>query len=216
MKTLLRFPKGLYGITPEWSDFNALSRAVEQAAHGGMVALQWRQKQLTGQEALDKAGRLRVLCRHLGVVYIVNDDIELALAVDADGVHLGRDDPDLKSARQRLGAEKIIGCSCYNEFKRAEQALSSSASYVAFGAVYPSSVKPGAVQAELSMLRKMHHTVCSYPAPRPSIVAIGGITPKNGAAVVQAGADSLAVINGLFQAPDITTQAHQFAQLFTP
>ncbi|HBT32351.1 MAG TPA: thiamine phosphate synthase [Pusillimonas sp.] len=214
MTSSLNFPRGLYGITPEWSDFEKLTRAVEQAAEGGLVALQWRQKSITGHEAIDKAGRLKEICRSLGITFIVNDSIELALAVNADGVHLGREDGDPGSARQRMGTNKLIGLSCYNESVRAQQALDMGFDYVAFGAVYPSSVKPNAVRADLDLFKSFRASPNALPAKQPGIVAIGGITPENAAPVIGAGATSVAVINGLFDAADIRHQAQQFSRLF--
>ncbi|RIY42184.1 thiamine phosphate synthase [Neopusillimonas maritima] len=214
MTSHLKFPRGLYGITPEWTDFEKLVDAVEQAAEGGMTALQWRQKSLTGHEAVDKAGRLREICKRQGVVFIVNDSIDLALAVDADGVHLGREDGDPETARERVGPGKLIGASCYNELARAQQALNMGVDYVAFGAVYPSSVKPHAVKADLDLFQQTRALMAAMPEPHPGIVAIGGITPENAPPLVQAGATSVAVINGLFEANDIRAQAQRFNHAF--
>lgn len=214
MTVSCKFPIGLYGITPEWSDFTKLVHAVEQAAEGGMVALQWRQKFITGSQATDRAGQLREACRRLGVVFIVNDSIHLAMAVDADGVHLGRDDGDPGNARELLGPGKIIGTSCYNEMPRAQQAISAGVDYVAFGAVYPSNVKPNAVRAGLDLFQQARASFETISGAHPGVVAIGGITPDNAAPVIQAGATSIAVINGLFEAKDIRAQAQRFTRQF--
>lgn len=208
------FPRGLYGITPQASDFSALCRKIEQAAAGGMRALQWRQKNLAPADALQHARTIAGLCRTLGVTFIINDDVELARAVQADGVHLGKDDGDIASARAALGTHKIIGCSCYNELARAETAIRDGADYVAFGAVFTSTVKPEAVRAPLELFGlagPLRDTVANKPV---ALVAIGGITAANAAQVIQAGADSLAVIGGLFDTPDIRSTAAQFAALF--
>jgi len=203
----LRFPCGVYGVTPEWSDMAHLTAAVTQAAQGGMTALQWRRKHLSAAEHLTQARTMAALCRTLGVCFIVNDDWRLALAVDADGVHLGRDDGSVRQARQALGDKKILGCSCYNQPELARIALAEGADYVAFGAVYPSATKPDAVRATWAHLAQGKQWVERFALPRPAVVAIGGITPDNAAAVAQAGADSLAMIQGLFGATDIAQAA---------
>lgn len=211
----LRFPRGLYGISPEWDDTNRLLAAIEAAAAGGMTAFQWRRKTATADEGVKQARLVVERCRELGVVSIINDDWRLAALVNADGVHLGRDDGGLTEARVAMGPDRIIGCSCYNEPALAELAMAAEADYVAFGAMYPSSIKPDAVRALPEHLQEGRRIVASAgPRPRPAVVAIGGITPENAAAVVAAGADSIAVISGLFQAPDIESAARRLAALF--
>ena len=216
MNKVLRFPRGLYGITPEWDDTARLADAITAAAKGGMTALQWRRKTAAGAERVRQAAALAALCRSLGVVFIVNDDIELALEVNADGVHLGRDDGSLQHARQRLGPSKIIGSSCYNEPELARRALTHDVDYVAFGAVYPSSVKPDAVAATLDVVRAGRVLTDQFLVNqrRPAVVAIGGITPDNAAPVIEAGADSVALISGLFGADDIGMAAQRCTALF--
>lgn len=219
MTSTLRFPKGLYGITPEWDDTDRLLAAIEQAAQGGMVALQWRRKTTSAQNGLTQARRVRQCCDALKIPFIVNDDWRLATMVDADGVHLGRDDGSIAKARLALGSEKIIGYSCYNDVKLAQQAIASGADYIAFGSVYPSSIKPEAVRASLDVIRDAHQLVTTQSAPaagdkRVAVVAIGGITPDNAAAIIKAGADSIALISGLFDAPDIRVAAAQCQALF--
>ncbi len=234
MKTPLKFPRGLYGVTPEWSDTQRLVTAVEAAALGGMVALQWRRKTATPREADYQARTLAAVCKSLGVVFIINDDWRLALALDADGVHLGREDGALSEARQALGPDKILGCSCYNDPALAQQALAAEVDYIAFGAMYASSVKPDAVRATLGQIRagrmlveqnraarirmertRMSQARADQATPRVAVVAIGGITADNAAPVIRAGADSIALINGLFGAPDIRAAARRCQDLFT-
>ncbi len=233
MKTPLGFPRGLYGITPEWSDTQRLVAAVEAAASGGMVALQWRRKTATRREGEHQARALATTCKSLGVVYIINDDWRLALALDADGAHLGRDDGALIQARQALGPDKILGCSCYNDPALAQQALAVGVDYIAFGAMYPSSVKPGAARATLDHVRagrtlaeqnraariraeqaRTGRARADHATPRAVVVAIGGLTADNAAPVIRAGADSIALINGLFGAPDIRAAARRCQELF--
>ena len=125
MNTTLRFPRGVYGVTPEWDDTEKLIAAITAAAQGGMVALQWRRKTASADAGLAQARQVIQACRQLNVVSIVNDDWRLAALLDADGVHLGRDDGNLLEARQALGPENIIGCSCYNQPALAAAALAA-------------------------------------------------------------------------------------------
>lgn len=215
MNNTLRFPRGLYGVSPEWEDTQRMLDALDAAAAGGMKAFQWRRKTAAPEQGVEQARQVVERCRELGVISIINDDWRLAALVDADGVHLGRDDGSLAEARVALGPDRIIGCSCYNEPALAERALLADVDYVAFGAVYPSSVKPEAVRATPDHLRIARARVEAIEAPRPAVVAIGGITPDNARPIVEAGADSIAVISGVFLAPDIEAAARRCAELFT-
>jgi len=200
---------GLYAITPDLADTPELLRKVRLALQGGARVLQYRNKTADAALQLQQASTLRNLTREFDTTYIVNDDAALAAQVDADGVHLGGEDGSVAAARALLGATKIIGVSCYNRAPLAMAAVQQGADYVAFGAFFPSSVKPEAVKAEVSMLRAARKEM-DVP-----IVAIGGITLQNGAELVQAGATSLAVISGLWDAPDIETSAKDFSTLFS-
>ena len=200
---------GLYaltdtGLTPGVK----LTAAVEAAIRGGARLVQYRDKSGDTARRAEEARALVELCRGHGVPLIVNDDVELAAAADADGVHLGKDDGDPASARVRLGPRALIGVSCYDSLERAVAAARAGADYVAFGSFHPSDSKPGAVRPPASLLddarRRLGIPLC----------AIGGITPENGAALVTAGADMLAVIRGLFAAPDVTAAARAYARLF--
>ncbi|HLR12825.1 MAG TPA: thiamine phosphate synthase [Burkholderiaceae bacterium] len=216
MSANLRFPRGLYGVTPEWEDTDRLLDAIAQAAAGGMVALQWRRKAIADDNRLAQARRVMQRCRELNIIGIINDDWRLASMVDADGVHLGIDDGTVQAARQALGTDKIIGVSCYNDLPRARSMLTAGADYIAFGSIYPSTVKPDAVRADLDLLTQAKSLAVEY-APhgqRAAVVAIGGINADNLAAVVNAGADSAALISGLFDAENIQARAHDCQQLF--
>lgn len=208
-----RFPRGLYGITPDWSDTDRMLAAVEQAHAGGMTALQWRRKQGSSNERRAQLLALRALSLDLGLLLIVNDDWRLAADLDADGAHLGRDDGSIAQARMALGSDKIIGCSCYDQPELAARRLLEDVDYVAFGAIHPSRVKPGAVRATLDHIREGRRLTESRQ-PRPAVVAIGGITPDNAAPIIQAGADSIAVISALFETTDIRQAAARCAALF--
>jgi thiamine-phosphate pyrophosphorylase len=204
-----RFPVGLYGVTPEWDDTARLLDAVRQAASGGMRALQLRRKLASPAHRLAQARACADLCRELGVVFLINDDSVLAREVGADGVHLGREDGDPALVRRTAGTDLLIGASCYDDAALAARMVVADVDYVAFGAVYPSSVKPDAVRAPLALLTQVRASLQSLAPRRPAVVAIGGITPENAGAVVQAGADAVAVITGLFEATDIAAAARR-------
>lgn len=200
--------KGLYAVTPDEPGTEELLRKVRQALAGGARVLQYRNKLADASLRLEQAGQLRALAREFAVPLIVNDDAELARQIDADGVHLGGTDGSVAEARALLGATKIIGVSCYNRASLAFDAVRQGADYVAFGAFFPSGVKPDAVMATPELLRQTRREL-NLP-----IVGIGGITAQNGAPLIEAGADALAVISALWNAPDIDRAAREFSNLF--
>jgi len=200
---------GLYALTPELADTVELAARTELALSGGASAIQYRSKAASAGLKLEQAAALRALCSARGAIFIVNDDVELAHAVHADGVHLGRDDATLAAARARLGPAAIIGVSCYDELERAESAIASGGDYIAFGSFYPSRVKPNAVQAPLSLIAD-----AKARWPQAGIVAIGGITAANAPPLIAAGADAVAVISALYEAPDIALAARELAGCF--
>lgn len=200
--------RGLYAITPDLPDTDELLQKTAQAIAGGVRLLQYRNKLADAPLALAQASALRALTREHAVTFIINDDIELALTVDADGVHLGGDDGDLAQARARLPKGKLLGASCYNDLNLAHAAVAAGADYLAFGAIFPSSTKPLARRANLALLQEANR-VFSLP-----IVAIGGITLQNAASVIETGTDNIALISALFDAPDITNAVAAFSDLF--
>ena len=200
--------RGLYAITPDGLLGERLIEQVDAALRGGATLVQYRDKQRDATQQAEIARALRALCRQHGARLIVNDSLQLALAVDADGLHLGGSDGDLTAARRALGAGKLLGASCYADFELARQAVAAGADYVAFGAVYPSPTKPQALRAPHALFAR-----CRAELDVASC-AIGGITAANGAALVAAGADLLAVITDLFEANDVAARAADFAQLF--
>jgi thiamine-phosphate pyrophosphorylase len=197
--------RGLYPITPDTADTDALLRKVEQALKAGVAMLQYRNKSMSRDKRLLQAKELAPLARGYGVPLIVNDDVEIALAVGANGVHIGKDDGDLAAARSKL-AGKILGASCYDSLEGARAAVRLGADYVAFGSVFPSPTKPDARRAPLSLFRH------DLGVP---LCAIGGITLENASAVIAAGASLLAVITDVFDAPDIGVRAAQYRKLFS-
>lgn len=168
--------------------------------------VQYRDKLQQGARSEVRA--LRALCRQHSVPFLVNDHVELALELEADGVHLGRDDTPLGYARTQLGPNALIGASCYDDLERAVEVVAAGADYVAFGSFFPSATKPSAVRAPLKLLIEARRML-SVP-----IVAIGGITPQNGARLCAAGADMLAVAAGVFAAPDPEAAARAYMSLF--
>jgi thiamine-phosphate pyrophosphorylase len=202
-------PRGLYAIADTaLIPGDQLIEAVAFAIQGGAMMLQYRDKSDDAIKRQWEAQDLVNLCRPLGVPLIINDDVQLAAQVRAHGVHLGKDDPHIAEARQLLGPNAIIGVSCYNELERAIAAEQAGADYVAFGSFFPSSTKPQAVRAELALLREAKNRL------KVPVVAIGGITADNGAQLIEAGADLLAVINDVFGQPDVRKAAENIARLF--
>jgi thiamine-phosphate pyrophosphorylase len=199
----------LYAITPDLADTPLLLRKVRAALQGGARVLQYRNKSADSTLRLQQAQALRQLTREFDATFIVNDDAQLAARADADGVHLGGDDGSVEAARDMLGDAKIIGMSCYNRESLALAAVRAGADYVAFGAFFPSGVKPQAVRAEPQLLAWARGEL-ALP-----VVAIGGITVQNGAALIAAGADALAVISAVFDAEDICSSAQEFSTLFS-
>jgi thiamine-phosphate pyrophosphorylase len=198
---------GLYLLTRETADTEALCAGVEAVLKVGVRVLQYRDKSVDAARRLAQAQALRLLCARYGAVLIINDDVDLALAVAADGVHLGEDDAALSNARARLGADRIIGVSCYNELARAERAAAEGADYVAFGAFFSSATKPRARAATPQLLRDARKL--SVP-----LVAIGGIDAGNGRALIEAGADALAVLGAVWDATDPGRAAQAIISLF--
>jgi thiamine-phosphate pyrophosphorylase len=201
--------KGLYAITDEKliTEQN-FTRSVELALQGGSRIIQYRDKSSNQSKRLQQASALRLLCNQYQAILIINDDVELAITVNADGVHLGKDDSAIRSARQRLGNNAIIGISCYDSISLALEAEKNSADYVAFGAMFSSPTKPDAnnVSAEIISEAKQQINI--------PVCAIGGITSKNMPQLIQQGVDMVAVISALFSAADIKKAASSLDRHF--
>jgi thiamine-phosphate pyrophosphorylase len=181
---------------------------VDAALRGGASVIQYRSKSIADSLRRSQADEIANLCRRRNALFIVNDSVGLAREVNADGVHLGRDDGGVLAARKMLGSGKLIGVSCYNEIARAREAVSQGADYVAFGSFFSSSTKPQALRAGTELLR-----VAASEIALP-LVAIGGITEDNAGGLIAAGADAVAVVSALFDAVDVEAQARRFARLF--
>lgn len=200
---------GLYAIADtHYLDDTRLIDAVTQAITGGARIIQYRDKKHAAVERTRQTSELARLCRQQGTLFIVNDDVMLANETQADGVHLGREDASLTHARELLGPRAIIGMSCYNELARAQAAEKQGADYIAFGRFFPSRTKPQAVPAGPDLLREAKRKL------HIPVVAIGGITPENGASLIAAGASALAVIEGVFGQADVRAAAERYARLF--
>jgi len=203
-------PRGLYAITSDalCQDVDRLRAGVDAAISGGAVMIQYRDKQASTRERLARAEELRERCHAHAVRFIVNDDIDLARTVGADGVHLGQSDGTVEAARQALGGQAIVGVSCGPNVDRAAQAEAEGASYAAIGRLFPSSTKPEAPGASLDDLR------AARSALTIRLCAIGGITTAHAPQVVAAGADLIAVVAGVFDARDVSEAARAYTAAF--
>ena len=200
--------RGLYAITPDIEDTAALLAAASAVLSGGARIVQYRNKRADAARRHEQGQALRQLTRAHDALLIINDDAALALALDADGVHLGRGDGDIGSTRRLIGPDRLLGASCYNAWALAEEALAAGADHVAFGAAFASSTKPGAVHAPLALYREARLRT------RAPIVAIGGIELHNAGALLACGVDAIAVISALFGAADPQSAAAAFSALY--
>ncbi|MDR2014410.1 MAG: thiamine phosphate synthase [Azoarcus sp.] len=204
--------KGLYAITPDEIDTARLLEMSARVLAGYPALLQYRNKSACPMLRREQALRLLALCRAAGTPLIINDDLELAVEIAADGVHLGRDDGDVATARRMLdalGPGRIVGVSCYDEWERAEEGATAGADYVAFGAMFGSATKPEAPLAPFSLLARARREL----KPDVTIVAIGGITLDNAGLLFKAGADLVAVVSDVFGAVDPGARAAAYLTL---
>jgi thiamine-phosphate pyrophosphorylase len=198
---------GLYAVTPDLADTETLVARVEAAAFGGAKAIQYRNKTADAALRRRQAEALAAVAKTHGMLLVINDDPALCEAVDADGVHVGRDDGGIEAARRIVGEDRIVGVSCYDDFALAQAAVAAGADYVAFGSFFPSSVKPNARRADVSLLRR----AATLGVP---VVAIGGIDATNVRPLVRAGAAAAAVISAVFDANDVNGAARAIAAAF--
>jgi len=200
-------PRGLYVITPDRGDTAQLLAEVSPLLAAGVHWLQYRNKSAPPALRREQAAGLQAMCVRAGVPLIINDDAQLALCSGAAGVHLGEDDGDIAAARLLLGPDAIVGASCYDSLELARSAVTAGASYVAFGAFFPTRSKLATRHADHGVLAR----AAALGVPR---VAIGGITPDNAGSLVAAGADLVAVISGVFDAPDPVAAVRAYGQSF--
>ncbi|MDA3933717.1 MAG: thiamine phosphate synthase [Gammaproteobacteria bacterium] len=198
---------GLYLLTPDNWSAARLNKVLEPLLAAGIAMLQYRDKSCSASQRLIKAQMLSALCSQYHTPLIINDDIALARQVAADGVHLGRTDASPQQARQQLGAQAIIGCTCYNDLRRARQMRELGADYLAFGSLFASPTKPAAPRCSPATLTQAQ----SFGLP---VVAIGGINLDNAALVIQAGANLLALISDVFDAADPLARVQRYQLLF--
>ncbi|PFH10597.1 thiamine-phosphate pyrophosphorylase [Collimonas sp. PA-H2] len=200
--------KGLYIVTPDWDDTARLLEVSEQALQGGAALLQYRHKTADAALRQEQAEALLALCRRYQRPFIINDYVELCLALDADGIHVGGTDASVAEVRARVGADKIVGASCYGDLELAHAAQRAGASYVAFGGFYPSRVKKYPVTTPVDIITRSNAEIAL-----PNVV-IGGMTQENAVPLIAAGADMVAAISSVYLAPDPVAAASSFAALF--
>ncbi len=200
--------RGLYLVTPDWDDTEQLLAATEQALLGGAMLVQYRHKQAADALRREQAAALLSLCRRHGKPLIINDHVDLCIALDADGVHVGGTDESVAQARDRVGAGKIVGASCYGQLSLARDAAAAGASYVAFGGFYPSRVKKYEVSTPPSIVTE---ALQSLQVP---VCVIGGMTVANAKPLIDLGAHMVAAISSIYSAPDYQSAAKEFASLY--
>lgn len=200
--------QGLYLVTPNWDDTVKLLSVTERALSAGVGVLQYRHKDAGVDLRIEQATALQELCRRYRVPFIINDHIDLALQLDADGVHVGGTDTQVAQVRALLGPDKIIGSSCYGDLQLALHAQAAGASYVAFGGFYPSLVKKYAVTTQPSII---DDALAQVRLPN---CVIGGMTPDNAAPLVARGAHMVAAITSVYQAEDPAAAVRAFNLLF--
>lgn len=200
--------RGLYLVTPDWTDTERLLDATARALDGGAALVQYRNKMASPAQRREQASALLQLCRGRGRPFIVNDHVALAMELDADGVHVGGTDAPVRAVRAALGPDKIVGASCYGELALAETAQDAGASYVAFGGFYPSVVKQYAVTTPPTIVALAKERL------RVPVVVIGGMTVENARPLVGYGADLVAAISSVYRTEDPEGAAREFAALF--
>jgi thiamine-phosphate pyrophosphorylase len=200
--------RGLYLVTPDWDDTDRLLDVTRQALDAGAALVQYRNKTASGALRQEQAAALLALCRRHGRPLLINDHVDLCLALDADGVHVGGSDAPVAAVRSALGPSKVVGASCYGEFALGRAAEDAGASYVAFGGFYPSRVKVYEVSTSPQIVAraKLHLRV--------RVVVIGGMTAENARPLVGIGADMVAAISSVYLAAEPFVAAREFANLF--
>ncbi len=200
--------RGLYLVTPDWDETDKLLKASRLACEAGVAVLQYRHKTASAALRMEQATQLQQLCKSMQIPFIINDHIDLCLAIDADGVHVGGTDASVAVARTLLGKEKILGASCYGDLQLARDAANAGANYVAFGGFYPSRVKQYPVTTPKEII---HHAKAELDLP---VCVIGGMTAANALPLVQQGADMVAAISSVYGADHPSEAAAAFTALF--
>jgi len=200
--------KGLYLVTPDWDDTQKMLDVTEAGLRGGAAIVQYRHKTASPELRREQAALLQALCRQYGIPFIVNDFVELAIELDADGIHVGGTDAAVAQVRASVGPSKIVGASCYGSMQLARDAYQAGASYVAFGGFYPSRVKKYEVTTPPEIVAQAKKEI-----PVPNVV-IGGMTQENAVPLVKQGADMVAAISSVYMVDDPEAAAREFARLF--
>ena len=201
------FDLSLYAILdPRFLRGRNLTEIACSLVRGGATCLQLRDKEAGSRDLYEEARLLKASLRSLGIPFIVNDRLDIALTVDADGLHLGEEDIPISEARRMLGRDKILGASAAS-VETAIQVEKDGADYIGFGAVFPTDTKEDAQVSGLTLLSRVKQAV-SIP-----VVAIGGIKRTNAVEVLRAGADGLAIISDLLEAEDVEARAREFSTL---
>lgn len=200
--------RGLYLVTPDWDNTPELLAVTERALKGGAALVQYRHKTASAELRQEQAECLLALCRSYHVPLVINDHVELCLAIGADGVHVGGTDASVASVRKQVGPDKIVGASCYGDLDLAHTAKEQGASYVAFGGFYPSRVKKYEVSTQPEIVAQAKAQL-NMP-----VVVIGGMTYENSTVLVAQGADMVAAISSVYSAGNPELAARQFAGLF--
>jgi len=205
----IKWRRGLYAIT-DTTRFNSaeLLTACTEVLEGGAVIIQYRDKSGDTDKRLYEANALRILCHQYNAFLIVDNDVDLCIQADADGVHLGPNDMDIQEARAVLGPGRILGASCHQDPEKAVLAVANTANYVSVGAFHASRTRPDVAIVDISILEKLHH----LPVP---IVAIGGINLGHAVPLIQQGVEHVAVISDLWNAHDKQQHARAYAALFS-
>lgn len=201
--------KGLYIVTPDWDDTAKLVDVTEKAIKGGAAIVQYRHKTATPEQRREQAKALQAVCKRYKVPFIINDFVDLAMELDADGVHVGESDEAVAAVRAKVGPSKIVGSSCYGEMERVRAAHKAGASYIALGGFYPSRVKKYPVTTELDIVRQMKKEF-----PELASCAIGGIDHENAVPLVERGIDTIAVVSAVYFADDPEAAARKFAKMY--
>ena len=200
--------RGLYIVTPDWDDTDKLVNATAQAIEGGATLVQYRHKTADAVLRKQQATALLQVCRQHQVPFIINDYVDLCLELDADGIHVGGTDASVAAVRAQVGADKIVGASCYGTLQLGHDAWQAGASYVAFGGFYPSRVKKYEFKTEPAIVAESKR---ESPVP---VVVIGGMTQDNCLPLIAQGCDMVAAISSVYMTQDVKGAAEQFAALF--
>ena len=201
--------KGLYIVTPDWDDTAKLVDVTEKAIKGGAGIVQYRHKTATPEQRREQAQAVQAVCKRYNVPFIINDHVDLALELDADGIHVGESDEAVAAIRAKVGPNKIVGASCYGDMELVRKAHKAGASYIAFGGFYPSRIKKYPVTTELDIVKQMKVELPDLPS-----CAIGGINHENAVPLVERGVDMICVISSVYFAEDPEAAAKQFADMY--